>query len=41
MVMWMNDFTLPSGISNTYFTQNIITGTTLDFNKHFNLPFSA
>ena len=41
VVMWMNDFTLPSVISNTYIPKNITTGTTLDFNKHFNLPFSA
>jgi hypothetical protein len=41
VVLWLNAFTLSSGISKTYSPRTITTGTTLDYNKHCKLPFGA
>jgi hypothetical protein len=41
VVLWLNDFPPSSGVSNTYSPRNIMTGTTLDYNKHCRLPFGA
>jgi hypothetical protein len=41
VVLWLNAFPPSSGISKTYSPRTIMTGTTLDYNKHFKLPFGA
>jgi hypothetical protein len=39
--LWLNAFPPSSGVSYTYSPRTIMTGTTLDFAKHCNLPFGA
>jgi hypothetical protein len=41
VVLLFNAFPPSSGISNTYSPRTIMTGTTLDYNKHCRLPFGA
>jgi hypothetical protein len=41
VVLWLNAFPSSSGVSNTYSPRTIMTGTTLDYNKHCRLPFVA
>jgi hypothetical protein len=41
VVLWSNAFPPSSGVSNTYSPRTIMTGTTLDYNKHCRLPFGA
>jgi hypothetical protein len=41
VVLWLNAFPPSSGVSNTYSPRTIMTGTTLDYNKHCRLPFGA
>jgi hypothetical protein len=41
LVLWLNAFPPSSGISKTYSPRTIMTGTTLDYNKHCKLPFGA
>jgi hypothetical protein len=41
VVLWLNASLLSSGVSNTYSLMTIMMGTTLDYNKHFRLPFGA
>jgi hypothetical protein len=41
VVLWLNDFSPSSGIYKTYIPRTIMTGTTLDCNKHCKLPFGA
>ena len=39
--LWMNGLPVGSGISETLSPRTIMTGTTLDFNKHCQLEFGA
>ena len=41
VVLWVNAFPPKSGISKTYSPRTIMTGTTLDYKKHFQLEFGA
>jgi hypothetical protein len=41
VVLWLNAFPPSSGVSSTYSPRTIMTGTTLDYNKHCRLPFGA
>ena len=41
VVFWVNVFPPKSGISKTYSPRTIMTGTTLDYKKHFRLEFGA
>jgi hypothetical protein len=41
LVLWLNAFPPSSGVSITYSPRTIMTGTTLDYNKHCRLPFGA
>jgi hypothetical protein len=41
VVLWLNAFPPSSGVSSTYSPITIMTGTTLDYNKHCRLPFGA
>jgi hypothetical protein len=40
-VLWINAFPPSSGVSKTFSPRTIMTGTTLDFNKHCQIPFGA
>ena len=40
-VMWINDFTVKSGVSKTYSPQIIMTGISLDWTKHCKAEFGA
>jgi hypothetical protein len=39
VVMWLNAFPPASGVSKMYIPRTIMTGTSLDFNKHCKKPF--
>jgi hypothetical protein len=41
VVLWRNAFPPSSGISKTYSPRTIMTGTTLNYNKHCKLPFGT
>jgi hypothetical protein len=41
VVLWLNAFPPLSGVSKTYSTRTIMTGTTLDYKKHCKLPFGV
>jgi hypothetical protein len=41
VVLWINAFPPSSGVSKTFSPRTIMTGTALDFNKHFQIPFGA
>jgi hypothetical protein len=41
VVLWLNDFPPSSGVSKIYSPRTIMTGTTLDYNKHCKLSFGA
>jgi hypothetical protein len=41
VVLWLNAFPPSSGVSNTYSPRTIMTGTTLEYNKHYRLPFGT
>ena len=41
VVLWLNNFTPRSGVSNTYSPQQIVKGTKLDMKKHCRIEFGA
>jgi hypothetical protein len=41
VVLWINAFPPSSGVSASYSPRTIMTGTTLDFNKHCRIPSGA
>jgi hypothetical protein len=41
VVLWINTSPPSRGVSNTHSPKTIMTGTTLDYNKHCRLPFGA
>jgi hypothetical protein len=41
VVLWLNAFPPSSDVSNNYSPRTIMTGTTLDYNKHCRLPLGA
>jgi hypothetical protein len=41
VTLWLNDFPPSSGVSDTFSPRTIMTGITLDFAKHYKVPFGA
>ena len=41
VIMWFNSLPIASGVSGTYLPQSIMTGTTLEFTKHYSIEFGA
>ena len=41
VVMWISAFPVKSGLSTTYSPQTIMTGTILDWTKHYKVEFGA
>ena len=37
--IWLNDLPLMGGVSKDYNPSNFLTGTVLDFDKHYKIPF--
>jgi hypothetical protein len=41
VVIWLNAFLSPSGVSSTYITLTIMMGTSLDYSNNYRLTFRA